>query len=99
VCTSSIVVGELELGVARRRSRKLRRELDALYSGLEVLPYDVEAARRYGRLAAALLDEGAPIGVEDAMLAAHALSRGLVIVTHNRRHFDRVPGLRVDDWF
>ena len=99
VCTSSVVVGELELGVARRGSRKLRRQLDAFYSGLEVLPYDAEAARRYGRLAAALLDSGVPIGVEDTMVAAHALSRGLVLVTHNRRHFERVPGLRLDDWF
>jgi predicted nucleic acid-binding protein len=58
VCTSSVVAGELELGVARRGSRNLRRELEGLYSGLEVLPYDREAARRYGRLAAVLLDEG-----------------------------------------
>jgi tRNA(fMet)-specific endonuclease VapC len=99
VCTSSIVMGELELGVAQRGSRKLRRELDALYSGLEVLPYDAAAARRYGRLAAALLDAGVPIGVEDTMVAAHALSRGLALVTHNRKHFERVPGLRVEDWF
>jgi tRNA(fMet)-specific endonuclease VapC len=98
VCTSSVVAGELELGVARRGSRKLRRELDALYAGLEVLPYDLGAALRYGRLAAALLDEGAPIGVEDTMVAAHALSRGLILVTHNRRHFERVKGLRVEDW-
>ena len=98
VCTSSIVVGELELGVARRGSRKLRRELDGFYSGLEVLPYDVEAARRYGRLAAALLAGGVPIGVEDTMVAAHALSRGLTLVTHNLRHFRRVRGLKVADW-
>jgi tRNA(fMet)-specific endonuclease VapC len=83
----------------RRGSRKLRRELDALYSGLEVLAYDVEAARRYGRIAAALLDEGVPIGVEDTMVAAHALSHGLVLVTHNRKHFERVAGLRVEDWY
>lgn len=99
VCTSSVVAGELELGVARRGSRKLRRELDALYAGLEVLPYDLDAARRYGRLAAVLLDAGVPIGVEDTMVAAHALSRGLALVTHNRKHFERVKGLRVEDWF
>ena len=99
VCTSSVVAGELELGAARRGGRKLRRELDGLYSGLEVLAYDLDAARRYGRLAAVLLDQGVPIGVEDTMVAAHALSRGLILVTHNRRHFERVKGLRVEDWF
>jgi tRNA(fMet)-specific endonuclease VapC len=99
VCTSSVVVGELELGAARRGSRKLRRELEVLYSGLVVRPSDVAAARRYGRLAATLLDAGVPIGVEDTMVAAHALSRGLTLVTHNRKHFERVKGLRVADWF
>lgn len=99
ICTSSVVVGELELGAARRGSRRLRRELDALYSGLQVLAYDVEAARRYGQLAAVLLDDGVPIGVEDTMVAAHAMSRGLILVTHKRRHFGRVSGLRVEDWF
>jgi tRNA(fMet)-specific endonuclease VapC len=82
-----------------RGSRKLRRELDALYTGLEVIAYDLEAARRYGRLAAMLLDEGVPIGVEDTMIAAQALSRGLTLVTHNRKHFDRVRSLRLEDWF
>lgn len=98
VCTSSVVASELELGVARRGSRKLRRVLDALYLGIEVIPYDLEAARRYGRLAAVLLEEGIPIGIEDAMIAAHALSRGLTLVTHDRKHFERVRGLRVEDW-
>lgn len=98
VCTSTVVASELELGVARRGTRKLRRELDALYSGLEVIPYDLEAARRYGRLAAMLLDQGVPIGAEDTVIAAHALSRRLTLVTHNRKHFDRVKGLRVEDW-
>ncbi|MDJ0853336.1 MAG: type II toxin-antitoxin system VapC family toxin [Myxococcota bacterium] len=99
VCTSSIVVGELELGVSRRGSRKLRRELEGVYAGLQVLAYDMEAARRYGRLAASLLDRGVPIGVEDTMVAAHALARKLTLVTHKTRHFDRVAGLRVEDWF
>jgi tRNA(fMet)-specific endonuclease VapC len=85
--------------VARRGSRKLRREIDGLYSGLAVLPYDLEAARHYGRLAAVLLDAGVPIGVEETMVAAHALSLGLTLVTHNRKYFDRVNGLRVQDWF
>ena len=99
VCTSSIVVGELELGVSRRGSRKLRRELEGVYAGLQVLAYDMEAARRHGRLAASLLDRGVPIGVEDTMVAAHALARKLTLVTHKTRHFDRVAGLRVEDWF
>lgn len=99
VCISAIVVQELELGVARRRSTKLRRSLDAFYRGISIAPYGEAAARRYGRLARTLLDRGVPIGVEDTMIAAHALSLDLVLVTHNVRHFVRVPGLVVEDWY
>ena len=63
-----------------------------------VLSFDGNAAQRYGRLAAALLDDGAPIGVEDTMIAAHAISAGCTLVTHNRKDFERVSGLRVEDW-
>ena len=99
VCTSPIVVGEIELGLARRMNRKLRRLSDRLFDILTVAPYDREAARRYGKLAASLLDSGTPIGVEDTMVAAHALSLGLTLVTHNVKHFERVPGLHVEDWY
>jgi len=99
VCTSSIVVGEIELGLARRANRKLRRLSDRLFDILTVESYDREAALRYGKVAASLLDSGTPIGVEDTMVAAHTLALGLTLVTHNVRHFERVPGLRVEDWY
>jgi len=99
VCISSIVVQELELGAARRRSKRLRRILDDFYDGIAIASYDADAARRYGSLAAQLLKSGTPIGVEDAMIAAHARSRADVLVTHNTKHFRRIRGLAVDDWY
>ena len=99
VCTSAIVVGEIELGLAHRANRKLRRLSDRLFDILTVAPYDREAAHRCGKVAASLLDSGTPIGVEDTMVAAQALSLGLSLVTHNVKHFERVPGLRVEDWY
>ncbi len=99
VCTSTIVVGDIELGLARRANRKLRRLSDRLFDILTVAPYDREAALRYGKVAASLLDSGTPIGVEDTMVAAHALALGLTLVTHNVRHFERVPGLHVEVWY
>lgn len=99
VCTSSIVVGEIELGLARRSSRTLRRVTNRLFEILAVAPYDGDAAKRYGKLAASLLERGTPIGVEDTMVAAHALSLGLALVTHNTRHFSRVRGLKLEDWY
>ena len=99
VCVSAIVVQELELGAARARSRRLRVNLDAFYAGITVVAYDDRAARRYGLLARGLLSRGIPIGVEDTMIAAHALSLSRVVVTHNTRHFERVPGLALEDWY
>ena len=99
VCTSPIVVGEIELGLARRSNRKLKRLCERLFEILQVVPYEREAARRYGSLAAKLLDAGTPIGLEDTMIAAHALSLDLTLVTHNLKHFERVPRLRVKDWY
>ncbi len=92
-------MGEVELGLARRANRKLRRLSDRLFDILTVAPYDREAAQRYGKVAAALLDSGTPIGVEDTMVAAHALALGVTLVTHNIRHFERVPRLSVEDWY
>ncbi len=99
ICTSPIVVGEIELGLERRKNPRLRLLAERLFEILSVAPYDREAGQHYGRLAASLLATGTPIGVEDTMVAAHALSLGLTLVTHNTRHFERVPGLRVEDWY
>ena len=49
-------------------------------------------------LQAALLKIGISIGVNDAMIAAHALSIGCVLVTNNRKHFSRIPGLKIENW-
>ena len=99
VCTSPIVVGEIELGLARRSNRRLKRLCKRLFAILHVVAYEREAARQYGTLAAKLLDAGTPIGLEDTMIAAHALSLDLTLVTHNLKHFERVPRLRIEDWY
>lgn len=65
---------------------------------LEVLTYDDIAAIHTGQLRAELARNGTPIGPYDQLIAGHARSRGLIIVTNNRREFDRVDGLRVEDW-
>ena len=67
-------------------------------SRLEVLDYGQKAAQHYGQIRAALELAGTPIGVNDLHIAAHARSEGLVVVTNNRREFDRVPALQVEDW-
>jgi tRNA(fMet)-specific endonuclease VapC len=72
--------------------------IEGFATRLEVLDYDHEAATHSGQLRAELARSGQPIGPYDQMIAGHARSLGLILVTHNRREFDRVPGLRVEDW-
>lgn len=65
---------------------------------LEVLSYDEHAANHTSQLRGELARSGTPIGPYDQLIAGHARSRGLIMITNNRREFDRVPGLRVEDW-
>lgn len=95
---SAITLAELRFGAERRRSRRLHRLIDAFVGDIAVVPFDDEAADRFGKVAAALMSRGTPIGALDAMLAAHALRLGLTLVTHNLKHFRRVRGLAVADW-
>ena len=67
-------------------------------SPLEVASFDRDAAAAYGRIRATLEQKGTPIGSMDLLIAAHALSLGVRLVTNNAREFRRVPGLRVENW-
>ena len=99
--TSSITVGELVYGAHRVSDRTdllLERIDQVLGSDLGVLPFDDSAARRYGALRAALERSGTPIGDADLRIAAIATTHHLTVVTANVRHFDRVPGLAVENW-
>ncbi|MDC0687791.1 tRNA(fMet)-specific endonuclease VapC [Mitsuaria sp. RG] len=65
---------------------------------LDVLDYDIQGAAHTAQLRAELAKAGTPIGPYDRMIAGHARARGLTLVTNNLREFQRVPGLRVEDW-
>lgn len=96
---SAITLAELRFGVAKSASRRrAAANLRLLLSKVAVVPFDDAATSRYGELRAALERRGSPIGPLDTLIAAHALSLGWMLATHNTREFGRVPGLRVDDW-
>jgi tRNA(fMet)-specific endonuclease VapC len=98
LCISSITLAELAFGAARRKSSKLQGLIDRFVASVQVLAFDAAAASRFGETAAGLAEAGSPIGDFDTLIAAHALACDLVLVTHNRKHFDRVPGLRTESW-
>lgn len=78
--------------------RSLYGYIEGFSARLEVLEYGSDAARHTGQLRAELVRNGKPIGPYDQMLAGHARSLGLIIVTNNLRELECVPGLRVMDW-
>ena len=94
---SAIVAHELFYGAykGQRTAENLAR-VDALR--FEVLDFDREDARQAGELRARLAAAGTPIGSYDVLIAGQALARALTLVTHNTREFQRVPGLRIEDW-
>ncbi len=99
LCMSSISLMELIYGA--EKSANPERNLavvEGFAARLEVLSYDEIAATHTGQLRAELARNGTPIGPYDQLISGHARSRGLIIVTNNRREFDRVAGLRVEDW-
>ncbi|SEE73368.1 type II toxin-antitoxin system VapC family toxin [Ruania alba] len=99
VAVSTISEMELEYGIERSQHPVQNRQAaDELLSLVEVLEFDTIAAMHAGRIRAVLAAAGTPIGPFDSLLAGHARSLGLVLVTNNTREFDRVPGLEVQDW-
>ena len=98
VCTSIVVACELRFGALRKASAVLTQRVAQLLDSLDVLPFEEPADRHYAEIRAALERAGTPIGSHDLFMAAHARSRGLTLVTHNLREFQRVPALRVEDW-
>jgi tRNA(fMet)-specific endonuclease VapC len=98
VCISSLTLAELRYGADVRRSPRLHRLIDTFVDAVDVAGFDRSAADRFGAVGALLARRGAPIGTVDTLIAAHALALGLTLVTHNRKHFARVPGLSIESW-
>ena len=99
LCISSITLGELHYGVEKsaRRAENLTA-IEHFVVRLEVLPFEAKAAAHYGQLRVELERAGTPCGPHDMQIGAHARSQGLIVVTNNRGEFDRMPGLRVENW-
>lgn len=96
---SSITLSELRYGVAKSaRREKNAKALDEFITPLEVVAYDEAAANAYGTIRATLEKAGTPIGSMDMLIAAHAVSLGIPLVTNNTGEFLRVPSITLIDW-
>ncbi len=98
VLTSVIVACELRYGVAKRGSRRLTRQLEAVLGALTIRPLDSDVEHLYASIRVALEKRGTPIGAHDMLIAAHARAIEAVCVTDNVAEFKRVPALKVENW-
>ena len=98
-CISSITLMELIYGAEKSQTPERNLAvMEGFVSRLEVLDYDALAATHTGQIRAELAKKGTPVGPYDQMIAGHARSRGLIVVTNNLREFERIPGIRTEDW-
>jgi len=98
ICVSLIVAAELRFWGVKRDSRLLTAKLKELLKNIPVLPIEPPADETYARIRAMLERAGTPIGGNDMLIAAHALTLDCTLVTGNEREFRRIPGLNVENW-
>ena len=99
ISISSIVVAELWYGVAKSQHKERNKAvLEKFLAPFTILDFDTSAAEQYALIRANLEEKGTVIGANDLLIAAHALSQDLVLVTNNVREFERVENLRIENW-
>jgi tRNA(fMet)-specific endonuclease VapC len=96
---STITVSELQYGASKSDNRKLNlQRVEEFLTPLEILFYDYNAAKSYGEVRLSLEKKGEIIGPLDMLIAAHALSNDIVLVTNNEKEFQRVNHLKIENW-
>lgn len=100
IAISTITLAELQYGVEASVNREKNAiALMKFLSIVGVIPFDDYAATEYGKIRADLRQKGTPIGTMDMLIAAHAKAEGLIVVTNNTREFERVEGIKLENWY
>ena len=96
---SSITLAELQYGIEKSsNSEKNREALEKFLTPIEIIDYGYEATVEYGKIRAELEKKGITIGPLDMLIASHAKSLDVIPVTNNVREFERIAGLRIENW-
>ena len=98
VCTSIIVAAELRFGATRKSSQRLNDQVEAVLRLLKVMPFEAPADVAYGLVRTKLEQAGKPIGANNLLIAAQAISLGYTLVTDNAKEFSRIDGLSSENW-
>jgi len=99
VAISSVTLAELHYGIAKSANPEKNREaLDRFLTPIEIIDFGAESTEEYGKIRAELERKGITIGPLDTLIAAHARSLDLILVTNNEKEFSRVAGLSLENW-
>ena len=99
ICISTIVLAELEFGASKSNNpTKNAGAIIKFCAPFDILPFDNDAAAVYGFVRSQLESKGTPIGPMDTLIAAHALSLDVILVTNNMREFKRIKELKLENW-
>jgi tRNA(fMet)-specific endonuclease VapC len=96
---SSITLAELQFGIEKSSNAKKNRDaLEKFLTPIEIIDYGYNATVEYGKIRAELERTGLLVGPLDMLIASHAKSLGVILVTNNVREFERIAGLRIENW-
>jgi tRNA(fMet)-specific endonuclease VapC len=98
LCVSVVTAAELQFGAEKAARPALTALVKQYLDRLPVLDWTQGVVTHYARIRTALERAGKPIGSMDLLIAAHAVSEGSTLVTNNLKHFEKVPGLKVEVW-
>ena len=98
ICTSIIVAAELRYGAARMTSPRLSVQVEAVLNVIDILPFDSPDDEAYGLIRTQLELAGTPIGGNELLIAAQAMTLDYTLVTDNENEFARISGLRIENW-
>ena len=99
ICISAITYAELSYGLEKKRSDRLFGEVRSILGKLSIIDFNDSQSELYGKIRVELEKSGTPLGDMDMLIAAAALSEGAILVTHNKKHFSKISGIKTEDWY
>ena len=98
ICISTITYAELSYGLEKKGSDRLFNEVHSILEKLSIIDFDDSQSELYGKIRVGLERSGTPLGDMDMLIAAAALSTGAILVSHNKKYFSKIKGIKVEDW-
>jgi tRNA(fMet)-specific endonuclease VapC len=98
ICISAVTNAELFYGLEKKKSQKLFNEVRSVIGKCTIIDFDASQSEIYGRIRFELEKSGTPLGDMDLLIASAAMSIGAILVSHNKKHFSKIKGLKVEDW-